>query len=248
MTESRPRPKAEPFSETADVETASDDYARRFEGPTGEWFLRVQERAVFSLLNAPPGADLLDVGGGHGQLAGPLCRAGYKVTVLGSRESCRKRIGPLTDSATCRFVVGDVLALPCDDRSYDTVLCFRLLPHCRQWPRLVAELCRAAAGSVIVDYPTTRSLNRLAPLFFGAKQRIEKNTRTWRQFRDSEVTAAFAEQGFRPAGRIGQFFLPMALHRAMGCHRVSQALEGCARLPGLTAAFGSPVIVKMVRS
>ena len=30
------------FPETADVETSSDDYARRFAGPVGEWFLERQ--------------------------------------------------------------------------------------------------------------------------------------------------------------------------------------------------------------
>ena len=49
-----------------DVETASDDYARRFSGPVGEWFLDVQERACLDLLRPWRGGTVLDVGGGHG--------------------------------------------------------------------------------------------------------------------------------------------------------------------------------------
>ena len=35
--------------ETADVETASEDYARRFAGPIGAWFLDEQTRAKTSI-------------------------------------------------------------------------------------------------------------------------------------------------------------------------------------------------------
>ena len=42
---------------------------------------------------------MLDVGGGHGQLAIPLCRAGYRVTVLGSDASCRRRLEALVAGA-----------------------------------------------------------------------------------------------------------------------------------------------------
>jgi 2-polyprenyl-3-methyl-5-hydroxy-6-metoxy-1,4-benzoquinol methylase len=75
--------------ETPDVETSSRAYARRFAGKVGAWFLAVQLRAVRKLL-APfgPGATLVDVGGGHGQLATPLAACGYEVTVLGSHPSC----------------------------------------------------------------------------------------------------------------------------------------------------------------
>ena len=52
-----------------DVETASDDYAARFAGPVGAWMLQVQERAVLELIAPWPGASVLDVGGGHAQLA-----------------------------------------------------------------------------------------------------------------------------------------------------------------------------------
>ena len=128
--------------ETADVETATDDYASRFSGPVGTWMLEVQEHAVNTLLGAPEGRTLLDVGGGHGQLAGPLARAGWRVTVQGSDEVCARRIAPLIKAGTVQFATGDILSLPFEDRSFDCVVSVRLLPHCERWPALIAELCR----------------------------------------------------------------------------------------------------------
>ena len=64
-------PGASGFPETADVETSSEDYARRFSGRVGEYFLEVQARAALDLLVPWPGARVLDVGGGHGTLGIP---------------------------------------------------------------------------------------------------------------------------------------------------------------------------------
>lgn len=236
------------FPETADIETSSDDYARRFAGATGAWMLEVQERITLGFLNATPGATILDVGGGHGQLAIPLCRDGFPVTVLSSHESGRARIREITDSGRCAFRVGNVIDLPFPDRSFDTVIAFRMMTHCERWPRLVEELCRVARHSVIVDYPTGQGLNALAPMLFKAKKRMEGNTRTWRLFRHDEVRRAFAEQGFHERRRRAQFFLPMVLHRALKCRKLSVALEALCRAAGLTRLWGSPVIIELTRA
>ena len=55
-----------PFSETADIDTSSDDYARRFSGKTGAWFLKVQQAATMRMLALSCQKTILDVGGGHG--------------------------------------------------------------------------------------------------------------------------------------------------------------------------------------
>ena len=233
--------------ETADIETSSDDYASRFSGPVGAWMLDVQEHAVRTLLGPPGGRTLLDVGGGHGQLAGPLARAGWRVTVHGSDAVCARRIAPLIADGTVQFAAGDILALPFHDRSYDAVVSVRLLPHCERWPALVAELCRVARHAVIVDYPTSESLNRVAPALFGAKKRIEKNTRTFTLFTHREVEEAFSSSGFAPEGRSGQFFLPMVVHRSLRCRSCSAALETLARAAGLTRRWGSPVVARFIR-
>ncbi len=81
-----------PFSETADIETASDDYAARFSGAVGSYFLQVQSRLTLDLLEDLPRASVLDVGGGHAQLTRPLIDNGYTVTVTGSADICRTRL------------------------------------------------------------------------------------------------------------------------------------------------------------
>lgn len=235
------------YPETADIETSSDSYASRFAGATGAWFLDVQERIVVSRLASSPRVPILDVGGGHGQLAGPLCCLGHPVTVLGSDASCGARIAPLVAAGQCRFETGNVLALPHADRSVDTVLCFRLLPHCTAWPALIHELARVASRAVIVDYPVQAGFNALAPALFGVKKKVEGNTRHWRMFTQAEVDGEFGRQDWACLSRTAQFFWPMALHRALRCRAVSRLLEAPCRALGLTGRWGSPVIAEYRR-
>jgi SAM-dependent methyltransferase len=249
--------------EDADVETSSEGYARRFEGPVGRFFLERQAEATLDLLRPFPAANVLDVGGGHAQLTGPLVEAGYAVTVLGSDASCGARLREWTAAERARFVAGDLLAPPLPDRSFDVVLSYRLpplpdrsfdvvlsyrlLPHVRRWPELVATLARLASRALIVDYPTRRSVNAAADLLFGLKKGVEGNTRPFTVFSDAEIAAAFAARGFAPTGRRPQFFFPMALHRGLRSAGVARSLEGASAFLGLTRAFGSPVILRLER-
>ena len=233
-----------PYPETADIHTAADEYAARFAGPVGEWMLAVQERITRRLLPVPTGSAVLDVGGGHGQLAVPLCRDGWRVTVLGSAESCRHRVREVVDSGACSFVVGNVLELPFPDHAMDVALCFRLLTHCARWPELVRELCRVARHAVIVDYPTSQSLNAIAPALFGAKKKYEQNTRHWMLFRHRQVREEFARHGYELTAQTKQFFLPMVLHRMLKTRALSRGSEAVCRALGLTRRWGSPVIAR----
>lgn len=233
--------------EDADVETSSDAYALRFGGAVGAWFLDVQARATVELLAPWPRARVLDVGGGHAQLAAPLADAGHTVTVYGSDERCRPRVAPLVAAGRARFASGDLLHAPFADRAFDVVLSFRLLPHVGAWPALVGELCRLAARAVVVDYPTRRSVNAFAGAFFDAKKGVERDTRPFAVFSDREIADAFAAHGFRVTARRPQFLLPMALHRAHGRGGLGRALEAVPRALGLTRALGSPVILRAER-
>ncbi len=233
--------------EDADVETSSEGYARRFAGPVGRFFLDRQAEATLALLRPFPGASVLDVGGGHGQVTGPLVAAGHAVTVLGSDASCEARVREWTGTGRARFLASDLLAPPLPDRSHDVVLSYRLLPHVRRWPELVATLCRLARVAVVVDYPTRRSVNAAADLLFGLKKGVEGNTRPFTVFSDLEIEGAFAGHGFAPTGRRPQFFFPMALHRGLGSAGLARALEGTASALGLTRALGSPVILRLER-
>lgn len=234
--------------ERADVETSSAEYARRFDGSVGRWFLDIQARTTLALLRPWPGVSVVDLGGGHGQLTGPLVAAGYGVTVYSSDPVCVERVRPWVDTGQARFAAGDLLQGPWPDGSFDAALAFRLLPHVTRWPELIAELCRLARRAVIVDYPTRRSVNAVAELLFGVKKGLERDTRPFTVFRDSEIEAAFARHGFVATARRPQYFLPMMLHRALRAARFSRAVEGAARGLGLSRVFGSPVILRLERS
>jgi len=228
----------------ADIETASDGYAARFSGSVGQWFLALQADIVQQMLQGHAGATILDVGGGHGQLAFPLSRQGYDVTVLGSAPECVQRIQAEVDAQKMKYVTGNLLELPFEDNSFDVVICFRLIPHCEQWELLIAEMCRVASRAVIVDYPTSQSINCLTDMLFGAKKKIEKNTRPYTLFKHREIAAAFEPQNYHVAQRVPQFFLPMVLHRALKNRSISSAMEKVCKTLGLTRLWGSPVILQ----
>ena len=233
--------------EHADVETASEAYARRFTGAVGAWFLETQQSATLHMLAPYRAATLLDVGGGHGQVTAALVAGGYRVTVFGSAECCRRRVEPFVAAGTCRFESGDLLRLPFPARSYDVVLSYRLLPHVAGWRQLLAELARVARHAVLIDVPTRASVNRLAPWLFALKKRVEGNTRSFRVFDEEEVVEVLESAGLAADDRYAQFLLPMALHRALRAPALSSTSERAFRAVGATARFGSPVILKFVR-
>jgi ubiquinone/menaquinone biosynthesis C-methylase UbiE len=235
------------FPDAPDVVTSSEDYARRFSGNAGAWFLGVQEQATLEMLRPIPSASVLDVGGGHGQLAGPLVRHGYRVTVLGSAESCGQRIQHLLTHKEFSFRVGNILELPYSDRAFDVVISFRLLPHVIDWPRFLHELCRVAGRAVIIDYAEVRSINAIAPLLFQYKKRLEGNTRPFACFRERQLLDVFRTMGYARTERYPQFFFPMVFHRTLKSVQVSAWIEQVCRAAGLTRLFGSPVILKLVR-
>ena len=149
------------YLETEDIETSSEEYASRFSGEVGHYFLDQQERLTFELLDQSSCRTILDVGGGHAQLAVPLVKNGFDVTVTGSSDACRKRLDTLSPDESFTYRTCDMLHLPYPDKSFDVVLAFRLLPHVTRWQELVSEMCRVAKSFVIVDYPDIRSFNFL---------------------------------------------------------------------------------------
>jgi SAM-dependent methyltransferase len=234
--------------EEPDLETSGDGYATRFSGEVGRYFLDIQERSVIDLLKRVPGRTVLDVGGAHGQIAIPLRREGYEVTVYGSSTACRKNLAQRSGTdAAFRFVVGDLLKLPFRDRSFDTVTSFRLLPHVVRWTALVEELARVARHGVMVDFPTICSVNVFTPLLFRLKKRIERNTRPYTLFTTGSIQETFRRSGFRVLGAKGQFLLPMALHRWTGLSRLLVGAETWARESGISDRIGSPIILFAVR-
>lgn len=219
----------------SDVESSSDEYAERFKGSVGEWFLEKQLSIVESML-VSKNETILDVGGGHAQLANPLSEKGYDVTVAGSDPICRKRL-----NSAVKFVAHDLYHLPYPDKTFDTVLCFRLISHSPDWKRLISELCRVSKKRVIIDYPNLMSLNLFTPLMFSLKKKLEGTTRPYTMFLKSKVDKVFKENKFKPDKSIGQFFLPMIIYKIVKSRSFAEKLEGVFSKLKLQA-FSSPVI------
>ncbi len=231
------------FLETADIETSSADYASRFSGSVGKYFLKQQQNITLNFLKTQPRTSVLDVGGGHGQLALPLADHGFSITVTGSDDICGQRLADRMGTRPYTYQTCDNLHLPFADDSFHTVISFRLLPHVEQWQQLIAELCRVASHSVILDYPDARSFNILYRLLFSFKKAMEGNTRTYTMFNRAQLKQAFAANNFAVPAFAPEFFWPMVLHRKLKNPQISRVLEQPARLLGLTSLFGSPIIL-----
>jgi 2-polyprenyl-3-methyl-5-hydroxy-6-metoxy-1,4-benzoquinol methylase len=232
--------------EDADLHSSSPEYAKRFSGDIGAWFLEVQERALLSMVSREA-ESVLDIGGGHGQSALSLANAGKSVTIFGSSPECADFLSQQLATAQISFRSGNLIELPFSDSSFDTVVSLRLMSHCTAWPRLIAEMCRVAETRVIFDYPIWLSSNLLTPLLFKIKLLIEGNTRTYRIFTTSELKREFAKHGFEVTAIYKQFFFPMGIHRALKNTKISKALEALPRTLGLTRLFGSPVLIRFER-
>ncbi len=230
--------------EAPDIETSSEAYARRFSGAAGAFMLARQLAMVKSLLTDKCGATILEVGGGHAQLSGPLAAAGHRVTVLGSTPACSTLLAQDRRNKSVRFVAGSLVNLPFGNGSFDTVIAIRLMAHIGDWRRLVGEMSRVARQSVIIDYPTWISSNALSLLTFGIKKRIEGDTRQYRSFWDGEIAREFRRHDKRVVARRRQFILPMALHRKTAGYRAFQRFEAFAAHAGLTSLFGNPAMLR----
>lgn len=231
-----------------DIEAASDEYAKRFSGAVGQWFLRVQTTATLNMLAEYPGASILDVGGGHGQTAEPLVDSRYDLTIFGSSESCKKQVRDLIREGHCDFDVGNIMSLPYPSGHFDVVLSYRMMAHVRDWKGFLSEISRVSKEAVVIDYPGLRSFNYFKKYLFSLKSNVEHKTREYRCFEMSRIVSEFEEVGMSYSNHYRQFFWPMALHRYVGSVHTSILAEKICRGIGLTSVWGAPVILKVSNS
>ena len=233
-------------SAEADLDPSSERYAARFSGPAGEWMKARQTSALTELIAEIGEGRVLDVGGGHGQTARPLVEAGRDVTVFASSEAAYGQATKIS-SPLLAFAHGDLNDLPFPDQSFDVVISFRIMAHIGDWRRYLAGLCRVARRGVVVDFPIPGGVNALQPLLFGVKKRLEGDTRRFDVMTKSDVRDTLIAQGLAPAKPIGQFVLPMVLHRKLNAPAISGAMERSLRTVGLASAIGTPVVMAAKR-
>jgi len=242
-----PKAQADHYSYAvyADSAMAESFDAVRFGGPIGRLIAETQERVLTSFLAPVNGRRVLDVGTGTGRAAILLARRGASVTGVDAAEEmlvvARRRASEVGASVT--FEVGDAHRLAYADRSFDDVVCLRVLMHTPGWKESLGELCRVARHRVVFDYPALASAAALQAVARRVAQSFGARVEAYRVFSDRSVDAVLAAHGYRVRNRHRQFVFPIALHKSIGSPSVTERLEGVCAWSGLRSLVGSPVTV-----
>ncbi len=244
----QPSNTQEPDIGTApDIESSSDEYAKRFAGVSGEWLLQRQCYFTQVHIQAQKPKAILDIGGGHAQNVAVVENLGIPLTITGSDSSCRVRVDRISKESTTEFMISPLTEFAVADRSFEHVISYRIVSHMIDWQGFIGELCRVSSSAVTIDFASKRSINFFSELAYKVKREQETDTRRYNVLSESDVDAAFAAHGFEKRFRSPQFFFPMAIHRRLGSPKLSGVLERTANWLGMAALFGSPVIATYVR-
>jgi SAM-dependent methyltransferase len=235
---SRARPDHYSYAVYADPAMAEGFEGLRFSGPIGRLIAESQERLIAMYLAPLAGRTILDVGTGTGRAAIALARRGAVVTGLDASNEmlavAARRAAEQQVEVT--FVDGDAHGLAFGDRTFDAVVCLRVLMHTPDWRQSLGELCRVADSRVVFDYPALSFARRVAA---AAGSGVE----AYRVFSDRAVRAALRANGFRVVDSRRQFVLPIAVHKRFGSAALTRRVEGVLGRVGLRGLLGSPVTV-----
>jgi SAM-dependent methyltransferase len=233
------------YSVYADPAMARSFEDRRFGGPIGDLVASTQARVVANMIGRIKDRSVIDVGTGAGRAALMLARGGAHVTAVDASEEmldeARRRAAG--DGVRIDFRRGDAHALEFADRSFDVVVCLRVLMHTPDWRKAMAELCRVAERLVIFDYPSARSSAALQSLARRAVHAAGGRTEAYRVFTDAAIRRELQFSGFSVRSVHRQFVLPIQLHKAIGSRRFTVAAERLLERAGLLSIVGSPVTV-----
>jgi SAM-dependent methyltransferase len=234
----------------ADPAMAERFEGMRFGGPIGQLVAETQARQILAFLSPIEGRRVLDVGTGTGRAAIALAKAGAIATGIdASREMlavAERRARE--EQARVTFAVGDAHHIEFPDRSFDAVICLRVLMHTPDWKASLRELCRVAADRVVFDYPSLYSVAALQAAVRRVTHRVNPAVEAYRVFAPSAVARVLADAGFRVTGEHRQFVLPIALHKRINSVRWTTSVEGALHRAGLMRMFGSPITVVASRA
>ena len=241
----RPRDDHYSYAAYADERMAETFDAARFSGPIGHRLASVQEQVIASFLAPLEHKTILDVGTGTGRAAIALARRGAAVTgVDASREMLAVAERRARDEGVhVAFVRGDAHGLEFPPQSFDAVVCLRVLMHTPDWRRSLAELCRVARSSVVLDYPALASAAVLQSLSRRVIHRLGGRVEAYRVFTERAIRQALQAHGFRIRDSHRQFVLPIAFHKLLGSPGATDRIEGALAGAGLLKLFGSPVTI-----
>ena len=233
------------YSVYADPAMAEAFDALRFSGPIGRLVADTQEQVIASFLAPVAGRTVLDVGTGTARAAIALAARGACVTAVDASAEmlavAERRAKDARVQVT--FGPGDVHALAFPDRSFDAVVCLRVLMHTPDWRQSLAELCRVAEARVVFDYPALSSAAALQALARRVTHAFGRRVEAYRVFSDRAVRAALKTNGFRVVEIHRQFVLPIAFHKRLGSAAFTSRIEDLLLRSGLTRLLGSPATV-----
>ena len=237
------------YSAYADPKMASGFDAKRFGGPIGNILLQDQERVLGEFLGDVSGQRVLDMATGTGRAALALARRGAIVTgVDASREMLSVARTRAADAGlTIEFTEGDAHALAFADRSFDAVVCLRMLMHVPDWRKALGELCRVTQQRLVFDYPAMGSAAAFQAIWRRVALTMGQRVEAYRVFRGADVTRELERHGFRITSTHKQFVLPIALHKAVGSAGFTRGLEGVLAGAGMLRLAGSPVTIAAQR-
>jgi 2-polyprenyl-3-methyl-5-hydroxy-6-metoxy-1,4-benzoquinol methylase len=229
----------------ADPAMAQSFEERRFGGPIGQLIAAEQARVLANMIGRIHERTILDVGTGTGRAALMLARGGARVTAIDASEEMLEvaRQRAADQMVKVNFIRGDAHHLEFKDRSFDVVVCLRVLMHTPDWRQCMSELCRVAGRLVIFDYPSATS----AALVQSAARRVFSaagmRTEAYRVFRAGTIANALGGLQFRTRSVHRQFVMPIQLHKIIGSRRFTTRSEHVLDRLGLLRLLGSPVTV-----